>query len=268
MAIPSDIANLQGWWKADSESYNEGDPVGTMTDRSGNARNATQAVAGAKPTFKKTIAPGSMAAYSFDGGDVCAAVAISNFVSVNQGTAYCFFRHGAISTNDTANYFNNNGVWGDGGGFTGLYLRSGGGTPKAISYNFDGTQDVAEKNMDTDWHLVVFQHASGTDIKIWVDDVTDAAVVTAASGPTTDLTNAMNIGAGTSATTFMTGEIAELFIYSATHNEATRLSMAAYVAVKYASNRGVLVNLIARWTTKLFDWFRPLCPVSPSVSLR
>jgi hypothetical protein len=254
MAIPSDIANLQVWYKADSESYNEGDPVGTMTDRSGNTRNATQGTAGAKPTFKKTSAPGSMAAYSFDGGDFCAmAVAVSNIISVNSFTAYIFFKHAAISTNNTASYFLNDSPWGDNGGFVGLYLRSGGGTPKVIGYNFDGTQDIVEKNMDTEWRVVVLQHDGANNLKIWIDTVTDATVTTIASNATTDLTNVLNIGAGTSGTTFMTGEIAELFIYNAAHNEATRQSMLDYLTVKYASNRGVLINLIARWITRVLE---------------
>lgn len=61
---PSTVAGLKVWFKADSESYSNNDPVTTATDRSGNGNNFTEATN--PPTFKTNILNGKPA-YYFDG---------------------------------------------------------------------------------------------------------------------------------------------------------------------------------------------------------
>lgn len=60
---PSDLSGLKIWYKADSESYSDADPVGTMTDRSGLGNNAT-ATGTDRPTYKTNILNGK-AVYRF-----------------------------------------------------------------------------------------------------------------------------------------------------------------------------------------------------------
>jgi len=71
---PLVLPGCVGDWNALAETFNDGDAVGTFTDRSpgvsGTPRNLTQATAASKPTFK-TGANGinGRPAVSFDGGD-------------------------------------------------------------------------------------------------------------------------------------------------------------------------------------------------------
>lgn len=72
---PSDIAGLQLWLKADGNVYNtgttqatNGQTVQTWADASGNARDATQATSGSRPTFI-TGALNSKPVIRFDGSD-------------------------------------------------------------------------------------------------------------------------------------------------------------------------------------------------------
>jgi hypothetical protein len=44
-ALPTDFANLQGWWDADNVSFSTGANISQFTDRSGNGAHATQATA-------------------------------------------------------------------------------------------------------------------------------------------------------------------------------------------------------------------------------
>ncbi|MEY2669498.1 MAG: hypothetical protein RJA59_2136, partial [Pseudomonadota bacterium] len=89
MSIPSDLSNLQLWFKAFSEAYSDGDAVGTLTDRSGSTRNATQGTAGNKPTFR-TNRINAKATYDFDGTDDFALTA-GNWSTYFGTTAFTVF---------------------------------------------------------------------------------------------------------------------------------------------------------------------------------
>lgn len=68
------------WYKANTEAYGDGAAVGTMTDKSGNGRDATQSTAGNKPTFKTAILNGK-SVYRFDGGDWVKTAAFASVLS-------------------------------------------------------------------------------------------------------------------------------------------------------------------------------------------
>lgn len=69
---PDDFPNLEFWWKADSFSLADNDPIGAVgvewQDQSVNNRDATQPTAGKRPLFKTNIF-GSLPAIRFDGVD-------------------------------------------------------------------------------------------------------------------------------------------------------------------------------------------------------
>lgn len=79
---PKQIAGLQLWLKADSLALNDGDPVGTWADQSGNGRDFTQATASLKPTYKANILNGKPVV-RFDGVDdlLTAAAAVMTVTS-------------------------------------------------------------------------------------------------------------------------------------------------------------------------------------------
>jgi hypothetical protein len=64
-AVPTDIANLLWWFKADSYVGSDGDSVSTWSDSSGNAKHAT-AASTARPTYKTNII-NSLPVMRFDG---------------------------------------------------------------------------------------------------------------------------------------------------------------------------------------------------------
>lgn len=63
MAFDPGTLNPHVWLDASKETFNNNDAVGTATDKSGNGRNATQATAGNKPTFKTNIINGQPTFY-------------------------------------------------------------------------------------------------------------------------------------------------------------------------------------------------------------
>lgn len=64
---PSDFGGLAAWWKADSLSLSDGDPISTWTDSSGNGKDATATLT-TRPLYKTNIF-GSMPAVRFDGSN-------------------------------------------------------------------------------------------------------------------------------------------------------------------------------------------------------
>ena len=68
-SAPLTVATLEAWWAARLLSgFANNDPVGTWTDLSPSARDATQATAGARPLFKTGQVNG-LPAIEFDGTD-------------------------------------------------------------------------------------------------------------------------------------------------------------------------------------------------------
>lgn len=65
------LANLAGWWDASQETaYADGAAVSSITDKSGNARHAVQAVSANQPVFKTSILNGRPV-YRFTTNDFC-----------------------------------------------------------------------------------------------------------------------------------------------------------------------------------------------------
>lgn len=65
---PTNYANLYTWWKADSLSLSDNDPVGSWTDSSGTGNTATQSDSSKKPIFKTSLYNG-FPAVRFDGSN-------------------------------------------------------------------------------------------------------------------------------------------------------------------------------------------------------
>ncbi|MHC4714348.1 MAG: hypothetical protein ACYTAN_13935 [Planctomycetota bacterium] len=94
-------ASLEYWYKADAESYNDGDAVGTVTDQSGNGRNLTQATASYKPTYRTERIAGR-ASYEFDGIDdsLGGSTAWSTLHPASSWTQFIVFKPHAIEAGE------------------------------------------------------------------------------------------------------------------------------------------------------------------------
>ena len=67
LATPSSFSGLQGWWKADSLSLNDNDPVSSWTDSSGNGRTLTGTLT-QRPLYKTNLYNG-LPAVRWDGSN-------------------------------------------------------------------------------------------------------------------------------------------------------------------------------------------------------
>ncbi len=85
---PLDIAGLEYWFKADAiTGLSDADPVATWPDSSGNGRDATQGVAGLRPTYRTSVQNG-LPVVRGDGVDDILSTAA---VDINWGTVFMVF---------------------------------------------------------------------------------------------------------------------------------------------------------------------------------
>jgi hypothetical protein len=83
--LPSGLANLSLWLKADSLSLTNNDPVGTWYDSSGNSNDATQ-TGTARPTYKTNVLNGKPVVYMDDTDDGMVTPLVRN-----DGSAWSIF---------------------------------------------------------------------------------------------------------------------------------------------------------------------------------
>lgn len=224
---PSDVAGITGWWKADSESYANDDPVATATDRSGGGRDMT-AAGSARPTFKTGIING-LPVFRFDGtANVLANTAqLSSYVTNSAYTLYAICSVTAYLSD--IGYNSNESIISEWvtGGYWGLGLKAT-GTNVAMC-NYDGTLDVANLSLATaTWVILEGRHESGT---VYLNK-NGAGEVSVVSGNTAGMTHAVRIGRGAS-TKYFNGDIAEIVVYNAAASSGDRASLRAYFGTKY-----------------------------------
>jgi len=131
---PDKISGLSRWYKADAESYNDGDLVSTAHDQSGNSSNATSSGA-SRPTFKTNIWNGKPV-YRFNGSNILQNSGGATFKTI---IAVGNWTYGSGST------FGKNGGYVCSGGCT----LSGGGTAQnnLIQYSAYNPIDVRLNNV-------------------------------------------------------------------------------------------------------------------------
>lgn len=86
--LPTDIAGLRLWLRADSLSLNDGDAIGTWSDESGEGTDMTQSTTSKKPTYKTGILNGQPVV-RFDGGDLLSNATANWRSGDNKGTVFC-----------------------------------------------------------------------------------------------------------------------------------------------------------------------------------
>lgn len=167
--------------------------VSSLNDQTGNGRNLTGSV-GARPAVG-TAGPNTLAAARFDGADdYLVGAALSNFMSNSAGYMLCSFIINTVTAN-SGNPYENEPVWGDAGGFMGLYIRNTTGTPEtAQAYNFSGGNQSAEAAVITPGtaYVVEWWHDSG-NVFICVNNGTPVSV---SSGNTGNVGGVLGLGHG------------------------------------------------------------------------
>lgn len=237
---PRQLPGLMLWLSADrgvfqnsalsTPAVSDGDPVGGWADQSGKGNNATQAVAGQRPTLKLNIVSG-LPIVRFDGVDDVLSTSLA-----------------AVSPSATVAHVSK----GDGGLFSRLSdntyghgLRAASGTYElsdydGVSANFELALTLSFSSTTTfaTYQVDVSNNGANTGIAtIRTPAMATVATTTAkASNRVTDLRNIGRSldGTGPSYATQFTGDIAEIVVVSHVLNSAERAGLWQYFAQKYA----------------------------------
>jgi hypothetical protein len=226
--IPTDLANLQLWLKADSLTLNDGDAIGTWADSSGAGRNFTQAGAETlKPTFKTNIVNGKSVA-RFDGGDWLTGGAsgwnLGNYTILIAYKPANTTQSGLVSIAKSASnrFFLANR-------FYSLGATGYGVTGVAEEGSIAGTTDAGT------WYIAgVRWKPAGLDVIL---NTTAGTLSNNAATPASIASDAeCRIGQryGSAFTDAFNGDIAEIIMYSDAKSDEDYVLVRAYLATKYA----------------------------------
>lgn len=233
MAIPSDVANLGLWFKADSEAYSDGDAVGTLTDRSGSARNATQGTASLKPTYR-TNRVNAKPSYDFDGVDDWAQTA--GAWSTYFPSAYTVFAVFKAHTADYAGEAYNAGeqfLAEETYNAAGLGVATGGFKSIVRTATGPATYISTVGHAVNQWHTALMRwSAASATAETSIDGGVEASVATAGAFYGTGLVSVGRTPV-TTVEKYFDGEVAELFIFSDKKSSGDIALMRDYIQSKY-----------------------------------
>ncbi len=178
-----------GWWRIEDEGLNDGDPISTFTDKSGNSRNLT-ASSGARPTYESSSGMPNNHHYAiFDGSDDTVTNASYNAGTFLDADGYVLAMVVNVQAAPTSSStpYSNDTIWSDTSGWTGLHLK-GGSDFQFQSYHWDvapgsGIEQAlsGQKSFNT-WYLCIMRY-DGTNLETWVNN--DSAVQEPANNQST-----------------------------------------------------------------------------------
>jgi|WetSurMetagenome_2_1015567.scaffolds.fasta_scaffold02103_5 hypothetical protein len=223
--LPSDIANLSCWFKAESLSLNDTDPVASWADSSSNGNDIAQSTAGLKPTFH-TNEVLSLPAVAFDGGDWLSKSSPSGLPSGNANChTFCILNPISTSAPNTSHSFGDDTAT---GGSNYFIFRSG----ASLKYELYGTapQTVVGTMSAGTWYLAEgkYNSAAGKIYAAMNGSAYNENTVTANFG-----TAHVEVGALHQDSIFWNGYIAEIFEYAANITGTNLSGLFAYLAKRY-----------------------------------
>jgi hypothetical protein len=205
------------WLKADALSLANNDPVTTWTDSSGNGNDVTQAVAGAKPTYKTNILNG-LPVVRGDGGDYLARAVVT---TSNQATIMIVLKKSG--TNSTIPFYNGNTA-ANGYGF----FQGSGGTRDVL---FGGSVDKSDGTPSaTDFE--VWTHTwNGSVSDFWVNGAVE--FLTDPSTSPNDIPSGETLVMGLNGSNQWNGDIAEVLFWDNVLTTQNREIAEDYLGGKY-----------------------------------
>lgn len=110
--------------------------------------------------------------YTQNGGS---GKSVDTLISASQFTvAMSLYVEGIVNDANSANVYANNRIWGDVGGYVGLFLRTNGSGQYYLQlYNWDGNQDYTELEISLNTSYVVIAHHEGGTLYMTL--ITDGA---------------------------------------------------------------------------------------------
>jgi hypothetical protein len=141
---PSDLTTLFQASGGTGAVTASGDPVGYLGDKSGNAKNATQATDTRRPLYNLS---GGLSSLRFDGvDDLLSGPAISNYITSSVFDIILAGKFNAVANNGANNFYAQDSIMGDSGGAIGLSAKT---TGKLMG----GVQDSGVKQVEDDYTI-------------------------------------------------------------------------------------------------------------------
>lgn len=215
---PLDIAGLLYWFKADALALSDTDPVATWADSSGNGRDAVQATAGNRPTYRTSVLNGKPVV-RFNGTTHSLATAL--FATEAQpNTLFLVFARvafAAAATVVSGRDQNNHHA-----------IRVAGSSSNKLTYN--SPDDKNDGAIVAGQFYVVSARFEGASSKLFKDGVD----VTPVGDPGAQAFVGVTLGSAyTQASNFFDGDIAEYAFYSSALSDVDRRAVEAYLGTKY-----------------------------------
>lgn len=197
LAVPSTFSGLQGWWKADSISASDGDPVASWSDSSGNSQTLTGTTT-TRPLWKASLY-NSLPAVRWDGVDdkliLSSAMSLTDvtFIAVAASTT----TNGVVFGHESSNY----------------QTRTRRGAADQISFFPNGGSESTSK---TTWNYSI----GNLKMFAWTRKASTGAIVFYQDGVEVDTAGATNTGTylfkalGFTSTIPFGGDIGEAFVYN------------------------------------------------------
>ena len=231
---PETVEGLMLWIEADAiGGVDDGDPVGTWVDKSGNGRHATQSASVTRPTFRAGVANG-MPGVEFDGIDAFMSVAslpipsdTTIFVvatNTEQNSGGSVFRPILAASNDPFSPTGNGyGLGYRRSGASGFTAAIGDGTSQTNLNHLNASTGLAELHTFTKSGTSGTMYLNGSEVASTVFNRTSGFH-----------TGSYNLGRDINNTSrTYKGTILEIIVYNQTLTTAERTTIEAYLGIKY-----------------------------------
>jgi hypothetical protein len=188
-----------------------GTAITALKDQSGNSRDFTDVGTASRRPTETTAFPTSVLCADFIGvaTNVLVNAALSNFITASSGAVVVSVIVDAISSNNSAHVYSNDGIIADGSVYMGLYARNLSGVT-FYAYNYDGTEDAPSTTGSVGTAYVLMWRHHGGNQYVSINGGTE---VTVASGNTQVVTGLLQLG-GDGAGSSCNCKIAEVFTTS------------------------------------------------------
>ena len=234
---PIDVAGLAAWFKADSLTLADGDPVSTWNDSSGNSRDATGGGGSANPTFKTNVING-LPIVRFDGSNDF----LTHATFTNSGSSIFFVISGSSANTGNDGIYS----WTDGGddyagGDPLTYSTGYTGGPSGFSGIWRGigtffTNITTAYEAFFSYNVIVSDAGSGDVTMTIRKSETTLETKTAAGLLSNSMQNCFIGARGSGASAgapFYNGDFAELIIYDVDIGATDRDKVELYLKTKY-----------------------------------
>lgn len=230
--VPTDISGLAAWYDfsdaatlfTDSARTTpvtaDADPIGGVTDKSGNANHLAQGTASKRPTYKTAI-QNSKSVGRFDGSDDCFSISQIATMDINAN-GYIQFVVVKMSAGVIAGHRQLSHIH-----------YSAGGLERDGAYGYSGGYKNASVTLsDSTFHVAYSAYDGSANISAKKDN---ASTVTAACADFTLGIDAYEIGNGASTLYgYLNGDIAEILYYCPIVSAANITAIMSYLNAKWA----------------------------------